>query len=43
LVHGESGTLASKTRRLTEAGATVFGSIDGLIDRCVRSYRFDKR
>jgi succinyl-CoA synthetase alpha subunit len=42
LVHGESGTLASKTRRLTEAGATVFGSIEGLIDRCVRHYRFDK-
>lgn len=43
LVHGETGTLASKTRRLTEAGATVFGSIDGLIDRCVRLFRFDKR
>jgi succinyl-CoA synthetase alpha subunit len=43
LVHGETGTLLSKTRRLTEAGATVFGSIDGLIDRCVRSYRLDKR
>jgi succinyl-CoA synthetase alpha subunit len=43
LVHGEFGTLPSKTRRLTEAGATVFGSIDGLIDRCARYYRFDKR
>jgi succinyl-CoA synthetase alpha subunit len=43
LVHGESGTLASKTRRLTGAGATVFGSIDSLIDRCNRYYRFDKR
>jgi succinyl-CoA synthetase alpha subunit len=39
LVHGETGTLASKTRRLTEAGATVFGSIDGLIGRCVRMFR----
>jgi succinyl-CoA synthetase alpha subunit len=43
LVHGESGTLASKTKRLTDAGATVFGSIDSLIDRCGRYYRFDKR
>lgn len=43
LVHGESGTLASKTKRLTDAGATVFGSIDSLIDRCSRYYRFDKR
>jgi succinyl-CoA synthetase alpha subunit len=43
LVHGESGTLASKTKRLTEAGATVFGSIDSLIARCARQYRFDKR
>ncbi|MEA2728286.1 MAG: succinyl-CoA synthetase alpha subunit, partial [Acetobacteraceae bacterium] len=42
LVHGESGTLASKTQRLTEAGATVFGSIEALIDRCARDYRFDK-
>jgi succinyl-CoA synthetase alpha subunit len=43
LVHGESGTLASKTQRLTEAGATVFGSIEALIDRCERDYRFHKR
>ncbi|MEA2773747.1 MAG: succinyl-CoA synthetase alpha subunit [Acetobacteraceae bacterium] len=43
LVHGESGTLASKTQRLTEAGATVFGSIEALIDRCARDYRFDKK
>jgi succinyl-CoA synthetase alpha subunit len=43
LVHGDSGTLASKTNRLTQAGATVFSSIDALIDRCVRRYRFDKR
>ncbi|HEY4172404.1 MAG TPA: succinate--CoA ligase subunit alpha [Rhodopila sp.] len=39
LVHGETGTLESKTRRLTAAGATVFGSIDELIVRCVRSFR----
>jgi succinyl-CoA synthetase alpha subunit len=43
LVHGEFGTLASKTKRLTEAGATVFGSIEALIERCARHYRFDKR
>ena len=43
LVHGDFGTLASKTKRLTAAGATVFGSIDSLIDRCARHYRFDKR
>ncbi|HBK08643.1 MAG TPA: succinate--CoA ligase subunit alpha [Acetobacteraceae bacterium] len=43
LVHGESGTLASKTKQLTAAGATVFGSIESLIDRCTRTYRFDKR
>ena len=43
LVHGEFGTLASKTKRLTEAGATVFGSIEALIERCGRHYRFDKR
>jgi succinyl-CoA synthetase alpha subunit len=43
LVHGESGTLASKTKRLTEAGATVFDSIEALIDRCARYYRFDKK
>jgi succinyl-CoA synthetase alpha subunit len=43
LVHGEFGTLAVKTKRLTEAGATVFGSIEALIERCGRHYRFDKR
>ena len=37
LVHGESGTLESKARRLTEVGAEVFESIAALIDRCVRS------
>jgi succinyl-CoA synthetase alpha subunit len=35
LVHGESGTLASKTKRLTEAGARVFSSMDTLIAACV--------
>ena len=34
LVHGEYGTLTSKTRQLTAAGASVFGSIEALIDRC---------
>lgn len=43
LVHGETGTLASKTKQLTASGATVFGSIESLINRCVRHYRFDKR
>jgi succinyl-CoA synthetase alpha subunit len=43
LVHGESGTLASKTKRLTAAGAAVFGSIEDLVDRCSRDYRSDKR
>jgi succinyl-CoA synthetase alpha subunit len=43
LVHGESGTLESKTRRLTEAQASVFGSIESLITCCSRYYRFDKR
>jgi succinyl-CoA synthetase alpha subunit len=36
LVHGQTGTLASKTRRLTQAGATVFASIESLIDHCIR-------
>jgi succinyl-CoA synthetase alpha subunit len=43
LVHGEFGTLESKTRRLKAAGADVFGSIEALITRCARYYRFDKR
>jgi succinyl-CoA synthetase alpha subunit len=43
LVHGDTGTLGSKTARLAEAGATVFSSIEGLIDRCARRYRFDRR
>lgn len=43
LVHGESGTLASKTKQLTAAGAEVFASIEALVDRCTRAYRFDRR
>jgi succinyl-CoA synthetase alpha subunit len=43
LVHGEAGTLDSKTRRLTQAGATVFGSIDALVEQCGRYFRFDRR
>ena len=38
LVIGESGTLPSKTRRLTQAGARVFGSIDALIDACSEDF-----
>lgn len=34
LVHGESGTLDSKTRRLTAAGAKVFASLEDLIRGC---------
>jgi succinyl-CoA synthetase alpha subunit len=42
LVHGDFGTLASKTKKLTEAGAKVFPSIASLVDHCTRYYRFDK-
>ncbi len=35
LVMGEAGSLASKMRRLTEAGARVFGSIEALMDACI--------
>ena len=35
LVHGASGTLAEKTRRLQEAGALVFASIEALVAHCV--------
>jgi len=38
LVLGEAGTLASKTRRLSEAGARVFGSIETLIEACVQDF-----
>jgi succinyl-CoA synthetase alpha subunit len=35
LVLGEAGTIASKTRRLSDAGARVFGSIEALVEACV--------
>jgi len=34
LVYGESGTLDSKTKRLTAAGAQVFGSLEALVRGC---------
>jgi succinyl-CoA synthetase alpha subunit len=34
LVHGGSGSLESKTQRLTAAGARVFGSLESLIKAC---------
>ena len=34
LVHGDSGTLAAKTRRLTEAGARCFASVEALVQAC---------
>ncbi len=34
LVHGASGTLAEKTRRLEAAGARVFPSIEALVQAC---------
>jgi succinyl-CoA synthetase alpha subunit len=38
VVLGEAGTLASKTRRLTEAGARVFGSIEAIVDACLTDF-----
>jgi succinyl-CoA synthetase alpha subunit len=38
LVLGEAGTLASKTRRLTNAGAQVFASIEALVETCVSDF-----
>jgi succinyl-CoA synthetase alpha subunit len=38
LVMGDAGTLASKTQRLTEAGARVFGSIETLMAACVHDF-----
>jgi succinyl-CoA synthetase alpha subunit len=38
LVMGEAGTLASKTRRLTGAGARVFASIEALVDACIGDF-----
>jgi succinyl-CoA synthetase alpha subunit len=43
LVHGTFGTLETKTRRLTEAGAAVFDTIGALVDHCARRFRFDRR
>ena len=39
LVHGETGTLESKTRALGKAGAQAFSSIEALITACVRKHR----
>jgi succinyl-CoA synthetase alpha subunit len=38
LVLGDAGTLDSKTRKLTEAGARVFDSIGALVEACVRDF-----
>jgi succinyl-CoA synthetase alpha subunit len=38
LVFGEAGTLGSKTRRLNEAGARVFGSIEAIVEACVADF-----
>lgn len=35
LVLGDAGSLASKTRRLADAGARVFGSIEALVAACI--------
>ena len=36
LVLGDAGSLGSKTRRLTAAGARVFGSIEAIVQACER-------
>jgi succinyl-CoA synthetase alpha subunit len=38
LVHGNVGTLASKTGRLDAAGARVFASMEVLVDACVQDF-----
>ncbi len=38
LVHGDTGSLATKTRRLTAAGARVFGSLESLIQACTGDF-----
>ena len=38
LVFGEAGTFASKTRRLTAAGARVFSSIEAMVEACVQDF-----
>ena len=35
LVMGDLGTLASKTERLTAAGARIFGSLESIVDACI--------
>ena len=39
LVFGEVGTFASKTQRLTAAGAHVFGSIETLVQACAGDFQ----
>jgi succinyl-CoA synthetase alpha subunit len=39
LVHGEFGTLAAKTRRLTAAGARCFASLEALVQACAAEFR----
>jgi succinyl-CoA synthetase alpha subunit/succinyl-CoA synthetase beta subunit len=39
LVHGETGSLATKTRRLTAAGARCFASLESLIQACTADFR----
>jgi succinyl-CoA synthetase alpha subunit len=43
LVHGSAGSLESKTRELTRAGARIFTSIEDLIVACTRHFRFNRR
>jgi succinyl-CoA synthetase beta subunit len=38
LVLGDTGTLASKTQRLTQAGVQVFGSIEAIVEACVTDF-----
>jgi succinyl-CoA synthetase beta subunit len=38
LVHGETGSLAAKTNRLTAAGARVFDSLESLIQACAADF-----
>jgi hypothetical protein len=38
-VFGEVGTFASKTQRLTAAGAHVFGSIETLVQACAGDFQ----
>jgi succinyl-CoA synthetase alpha subunit len=38
LVFGESGTIGSKARRLRDAGARVFDTVDDLIATCARDF-----